>query len=62
MRRGCEQQGQRRVDAAARGSSLGAGGGVQPARRQHVRHGRRQQRGESRGNFKPGLGKAALVP
>lgn len=32
VQRGCEQQGHRRVDTAARGSSLGAGGGVRPAR------------------------------
>lgn len=62
VRRGCGQQGQRRLDAAARSSSLGAGGGVQPARRQHVRHGRRQQRGEHPQKGKRRLGDSALVP
>lgn len=62
VRRGREQQGHRRLDAPARSSSLGAGGGVQPARRQHVRHGRRQQRGEHQENLQHALGRAALVP
>lgn len=49
VRGGRGQRGHRRVDAAARRSSLGAGGGVLPAGRQHVQHDRRQQRGELRG-------------
>ncbi|CAG08779.1 unnamed protein product [Tetraodon nigroviridis] len=49
LRRGREQQGRGRLDAPARRRPLGAGGGVRPARRQHVRHGRRQQRGEASG-------------
>lgn len=40
------QPGHGRLDAPACSSSLGTGGGVQPARRQHVQHGSRQQRGE----------------
>lgn len=44
--RGCERQGHWRVDAPTCSSSLGTGGGVHPAHRQHVWYGCCQQCGK----------------